>query len=67
MRKCVYLLTIGLLSLSIMSATASATDIAGTISTTLTITENSKLVGPVQCNIVGSPCIQFGRLTLLYG
>ena len=60
MRKSVYLFTIGLLSLTIMSATAHATDIYGTISTTLTITENSKLVGPVMCNVVGVPCIKFG-------
>jgi len=36
-----------------------AMDISGTISSTLTITENSKLVGDVTCTVVGAPCITF--------
>jgi hypothetical protein len=35
-------------------------DISGTISSTLTITENSKLVGDVTCTVTGAPCIAFG-------
>jgi hypothetical protein len=35
-------------------------DISGTISSTLTITENSKLVGDVTCTVIGAPCIAFG-------
>lgn len=34
--------------------------ISGTISTTLTITQDSKLVGDVTCTVVGGPCITFG-------
>ena len=34
-----------------------ARDISGTISTTLTITEDSKLVGDVTCTVSGLPCI----------
>jgi hypothetical protein len=34
-------------------------DISGTISSTLTITENSKLVGDVTCTVVGAACITF--------
>ena len=37
-----------------------AMDISGTISSTLTITENSKLVGDVTCTVVGASCITFG-------
>lgn len=37
-----------------------ATDIGGTISTTLIITEDSQLVDDVTCVVVGAPCIQFG-------
>jgi hypothetical protein len=40
--------------------TAQATDISGTISTTLTITDNSKLVGDVTCTVSGAPCIAIG-------
>ncbi len=39
---------------------AQATDISGTISTTLTIFDNSRLVGNVTCTVTSAPCIQFG-------
>ncbi len=39
---------------------AHATDISGTISSTLVITEDSQLVGNVTCMVTGAPCIQFG-------
>jgi hypothetical protein len=39
---------------------AAATDIRGTISATLTITEDSQLVGDVRCTMTGTPCITFG-------
>jgi hypothetical protein len=39
---------------------ASAEDISGTISTTLTIMENSRLVGDVTCTVNGAPCITIG-------
>ena len=39
---------------------AQATDISGTISSTLTITSDSRLIGDVSCTVVGAPCIQFG-------
>ena len=42
------------------STQAAAKKISGTISTTLTLTEDSKLVGDVTCTVVGGPCIQFG-------
>ena len=37
-----------------------AEDISGTISTTLTITNDSKLVGDVTCTVTGAACIAFG-------
>jgi hypothetical protein len=48
------------LSLLFISGTASATNISGTISSTLTITDNSQLVGNVTCTVTGAPCISFG-------
>ncbi len=46
--------------LLLSAADASAVDISGTISSTLTISENSQLVGNVTCTVVGAPCISFG-------
>lgn len=39
---------------------ASAEDISGTISSTLTIFENSRLVGNVTCTMTSTPCIALG-------
>ena len=39
------------------AGTAPATDISGTISTTLMIMDNSRLVGDVNCTVSGAPCI----------
>lgn len=39
---------------------AEADDISGTITTTWTIYENSRLVGDVTCVVVNAPCISFG-------
>jgi hypothetical protein len=44
----------------LIAGPASAADIRGTISTTLTITDNSQLVGDVTCTVSGAPCITFG-------
>ena len=46
--------------LCVCGARAQATDISGTISTTLTIFEDSELVGDVTCMVAGAPCIAFG-------
>jgi hypothetical protein len=48
------------LGVLLMSSPASATDIRGTISNTLTITDNSRLVGDVTCTVTSAPCIAFG-------
>ena len=37
-----------------------ATEISGAISNTLTIYDDSELVGDVTCTVAGGPCIQFG-------
>jgi len=42
------------------AGSAHAIDISGTISSTLTITENSRFVGDVICTVTGAPCIAFG-------
>jgi hypothetical protein len=42
------------------SGWAQAADISGAIAATLTITENSRLVGDVTCTVTGAPCIAFG-------
>jgi nitrous oxidase accessory protein NosD len=53
---CVFLGVAGVFGAGI----ASAADIRGTIATTLTITEDSQLVGDVTCTMTGTPCIVFG-------
>ena len=53
--------TLGLaLMLVLAASTTFAADIQGTISSTLTITETSQLVGNVTCNVTGAACIAFG-------
>lgn len=42
------------------AGTARAAEISGTISSTLTIFDDSELVGDVTCTVVGAPCIAFG-------
>lgn len=49
-----------LCSLLLCPGMAQAEDISGTITTTVTIYENSRLVGDVTCTVVDEPCIRFG-------
>ena len=49
-----------LVSLFVWAGSAHAMDISGTIATTLTILENSKLVGDVTCTVSGAACIVLG-------
>ena len=49
-----------LTALSLCAPGAYAIDISGIISSTLTITEDSKLVGDVTCTVTGAACITFG-------
>jgi hypothetical protein len=44
-------------ALFVLAGTAQATKISGPISTTLTIAEDSQLVGDVTCTVSGAPCI----------
>jgi hypothetical protein len=53
-----------LIALFAGAGTARATEIGGTISSTLTIFEDSELVGDVTCTVVGAPCIAFGAPNL---
>jgi hypothetical protein len=47
-------------SLVLLSRVAAAEDISGTISRTLLLSEDSRLVGDVTCEVTGAPCIAFG-------
>lgn len=58
---CVALAVTGLIA---SSTAASAEDISGIISTTRTITQDSRLVGDVTCRVTGAPCIAFGAAHL---
>src|SRR5438270_1438706 len=49
-----------LVAVIVCTGAARATDITGTIDTTLTILEDSKLVGDVTCTVSGAACITFG-------
>jgi hypothetical protein len=44
----------------VLYATAQATGIGGTITTTLTIYDDSELTGDVTCMVADAPCIKFG-------
>ncbi len=48
------------LTLFVVVGTAQAAKISGTIPTTLTIFEDSQLVGDVTCTVIGAPCISIG-------
>src|SRR5260370_31863660 len=49
-----------LIAVCLCAGSAFATDISGTIATTLTITDNSRLMGDVTCTVSGAPCIALG-------
>ena len=49
-----------LLSLVVCGGTAQAAKISGVISATMTITEDSQLVGDVICTVTGAPCLDIG-------
>ena len=46
---------------------AQATDISGTISSTMTIFDSSRLVGDVTCTVSGGPCIAIRNYTGWFG
>ena len=52
------------LSVILFAVVVEAANISGTIATTMTITEDSKLVGNVNCTMSGAPCISFGAPNL---
>jgi hypothetical protein len=47
-----------------LAGNVSATDIGGTIASTLTITSDSQLVDDVTCTVSGAPCIAFGASSI---
>jgi hypothetical protein len=60
MKKLALGLFLGIAGGAFVGGIAGATDISGTISSTLTITQNSRLTGDVSCTVTGAPCIKFG-------
>ena len=52
------------IALFVCTGSVYATDISGIITTTLTLTDNSRLVGDVVCTVTGGPCIAFGASAL---
>ena len=53
-------LLLSLFALFVFVTPAQATKISGTISSTLTITDDSEFVGDVTCAVEGGPCIVIG-------
>jgi hypothetical protein len=49
-----------LVALCLCAGSAKAGDISGTITSTLTIMENSRLADDVICTVTGAPCLAFG-------
>jgi hypothetical protein len=47
-------------SLGLTAGAQPAAELSGTISSTLTITRDTRLVGDVTCTVAGAPCIQIG-------
>jgi len=47
-------------ALAVSASSSQAKEIGGTISSTLTITEDSQLVDDVTCRVTGAACIAFG-------
>ena len=58
-------LTLNLTGFFLCNGTARAADISGTIASTLTIMEDSRLTGDVNCTVTGAPCIAFGAPGLI--
>ena len=59
-RMTLSLLILAVSALFLSAGSTQAAEIGGTISATLTIYEDSELVGDVTCMVAGAPCIAFG-------
>jgi hypothetical protein len=55
--KNTYMLAASVAAILVFAGTAHAAKISGTISSTLSVTEDSDLVGDVTCQVTGAPCI----------
>lgn len=53
-------LTLSVTMICVASDIVSAEDISGTIVRTLMLSENTRLVGNITCQVTGGPCIAFG-------
>lgn len=56
----VSILSLSVFAFLVCGTRAQANGISGTISTTLTVSEDSELVGDVSCRVAGAPCIVIG-------
>jgi hypothetical protein len=52
-------------ALLVGSSTAHAEDLRGTVVRTLVLSENSRLIGDITCQVTGAPCIAFGAPNLV--
>jgi hypothetical protein len=59
-RRAIFVVFVGMGALLVHSPAARAEDIRGTIVRTLMLSEDSRLVGDVTCQVTGAPCIAFG-------
>jgi hypothetical protein len=50
--------------MSAVASVARAEDISGTVTRTLMLSENSRLVGDVTCQVTGAPCVAFGTANI---
>jgi len=62
MKRLRALVVVGLVGIGLIGAAggAAAEDISGVIVRTLILSENTRLVGDVTCNVTAAPCIAFG-------
>jgi hypothetical protein len=59
-RPTLALVVVASIALLALSRSAAAEDISGTIVRTFMLSENTRLVGDVTCQVTGAPCIAFG-------
>ena len=60
MTRRVIVVAVVLLAVFVEASAARAEDLQGTIVRTLMLSENSRVVGDITCQVTGAPCIAFG-------
>ncbi len=59
-----FILVAAAVAMHTSSGVARAEDISGTVTRTLMLSENTRLVGDITCQVTGAPCIAFGAPNL---